>query len=319
MKSKTGVKAWLAYAVIRAAFCVVQMFPIEWNLRTARLLARIWIRVSPRHRDRAVTALKIAFGKDYTDAQILSIAEKSLANVAMFAIETVCVPRMITASTWPKYIKFRHVDELMRMLLSNRGAILVTGHYGSFELMGHLLAAVGFQMVSVMRPFDNVYLNRFLVRNRKIHGMALLEKKGAASAVEAFLEDDALVAFVADQDAGRKGIFVDFFGQPASTYKSIGLLAMSTNRPIAVGYGRRLGNHAQYEIGVARIILPEQWRDQPDPLRWITQTYTSALEEVIREDPTQYWWLHRRWKSKPKTRAVKKPESIDVERASEQA
>jgi len=305
MKSKTGVKAWLLYALVRVALCVVQMFPIEWNLRTARLIARIWIRVMPRHLERAIAGLKHAYGKEYSDEKIKEIAEKSLENVAMFAIEAVCIPRMITTSTWPRYIQLRQVDELMRMLLSNRGAILITGHYGSFEIMGHLLAAVGYSMVSVMRPIDNYLLNNFLVRTREIRGMKLLNKKGASAEVATLLEEGSLVGFVADQDAGRKGVFVDFFGQPASTYKSIGLLAMSTNRPIAVGYGRRRGNHAKYEVGVARIIMPEEWRDKPDPLRWITQAYTSALEEVIREEPTQYWWLHRRWKSKPRVRAAK--------------
>ncbi len=305
MKSKTGVKAWLVYALVRVAFCVVQMFPIEWNLRSARLIARIWIRVLPRHRDRAIAGLRHAYGKELSDEKIKELAEKSLENVAMFAIEAVCMPRMITTSTWPRYIKLHQVDDLMRMLLSSRGAILLTGHYGSFEIMGHLLAAVGYPLVSIMRPVDNEYLNNFLVRSRQIRGMKLLNKKGASTEVASLLEEGSLVGFVADQDAGRKGVFVDFFGQPASTYKSIALLAMSTNRPIAVGYGRRLGNHAKYEVGIARIILPEQWRDKEDPMRWITQAYTSALEEVIREEPSQYWWLHRRWKSKPRTRKTK--------------
>ncbi len=310
MKSKTGFKAWLLYALVRVAFCVVQMFPIEWNLRTARLLARFWIRVMPRHRERAIAGLKHAYGDELSDEKIRKLAEKSLANVVMFAIEAVCVPRMITTSTWPRYIQLHQVDELMRTLLANRGAILITGHYGSFEIMGHLLAAVGYPMVSVMRPVDNFYINNFLVRSRQIRGMKLLNKKGASAEVSTLLEEGSLVGFVADQDAGRKGVFVDFFGQPASTYKSIGLLAMSTNRPIAVGYGRRLGDHAQYEVGIARIILPEEWRDKPDPLRWITQTYTSALETVIREEPSQYWWLHRRWKSKPRVRKTEASQDI---------
>ena len=111
-----------------------------------------------------------------------------------------------------------------------------------------------------------------------------------------------LLAFVGDQDAGRKGIFVDFFGQPASTYKSIGLLAMAVECPIVVGYARRIKRFGRYEVGVQRVIQPHDWQTKADPLRWITQEYTRAIEEFVREAPEQYLWIHRRWKSQPRAR-----------------
>jgi KDO2-lipid IV(A) lauroyltransferase len=153
-----------------------------------------------------------------------------------------------------------------------------------------------------MRPLDNVYLNEFVVKTRRTHGLTLLDKKGAMTAAEGVIRQGSLLAFIGDQDAGRKGLFVDFFGRPASTYKSIGLLAMATGAPIIVGYARRRGNSPRYDIGVQRIIRPEEWERQDDPLRWITETYTSAIESIAREDPEQYLWIHRRWKSKPGSR-----------------
>ena len=217
----------------------------------------------------------------------------------MFAVETVCLPRLINAFTWSRYIRLGNFDEALEVMLSGRGVIFVTGHFGSFELPAHLLAGLGFDIVAVMRPLDNVYLNRFVVQTRRTHGMTMLDKKGAAAEAQKVLEEGKLLAFVGDQDAGRKGLFVDFFGRPASTYKSIGLLAMATGCPIAVGYARRLGRVARYEVGVQRVIHPHEWETQEDPLRWITQTYTTALEEVVRDAPDQYLWIHRRWKSKP--------------------
>ncbi|HEV8290361.1 MAG TPA: lysophospholipid acyltransferase family protein, partial [Tepidisphaeraceae bacterium] len=99
---------------------------------------------------------------------------------------------------------------------------------------------------------------------------------------------------------GSKGIFVDFFGRKASTYKSIGLLAMQYECPIVVGYSRRIDNRFKFKIGAQDVIFPEDWKNQEDPLRYITQRYTKALEDMIRVDPGQYWWVHRRWKSRPK-------------------
>ena len=309
-----GLLARLTYFAVRAVFAVMQVFPIEWNLRTARLLARAWIRVSPRHRKRAVEHLQQSLGNRYSPAQIQGMADRSLESVTMFAVEAVCLPRLISAFTWSRYIQLVNFDEALRVFLNGRGAVLVTGHYGSFEVMGHLLAAIGFDTAAVMRPLDNAYLNEFIVSSRRTHGLTLLDKKGAAAEAEQRLRDGSLVAFIGDQDAGRKGMFVDFFGRPASTYKSIGLLAMAAKVPIVVGYARRRSNAARYDVGVQRVIYPREWETQDDPLRWITQTYTLAIEEFVRAAPEQYLWIHRRWKSTPGplTRSRKRREEVKV-------
>ncbi len=301
MSVKSGAAAWLSYLAIRAAFAVMQAFPINRNLRTARVLARIiWPRLMPRHRDRAIAHLTQALGDKYSDAEIRRMAIRCLESVAMFAVEAICLPRLINAFTWNRYIRVIDFRPVLELVLRGQGLIMVTGHYGSFEVMGHLLASLGFRLVAVMRPLDNVYLNRFVVRSRRMQGLELLDKRGATSVAEQVLAEGALLAFIGDQDAGHKGLFVDFFGRPASTYKSIALLAMATRSPIVVGYARRRGNVAQYDVGVQRIIHPNEWEEKDDPLRWITHAYTTAIEALVRTEPEQYLWIHRRWKSRPR-------------------
>lgn len=294
----SGVRAWLFYAAIRTVFAIMQCFPLDWNLRTARVLARIWPRVMPRHRQRAIAHLAESFpGRPMSE--LARIADASLASVAMFAVEAVCLPRLISPTTWMHHVRLRDFDPALRVLLSGRGAVLVTGHYGSFELVGHLLAALGLPVAAVMRPLDNDYLNQFIISSRRTHGLQLLDKKGASSKAHELLSGGTLIGFIGDQDAGKKGTFVDFFGRPASTYKSIGLLAMAENVPIIIGYARRQGNRALYEVGAERIIEPAEWAAMPDPLRWITQEYTAAIEQAVRAVPEQYLWTHRRWKTPP--------------------
>lgn len=298
---KAGTVAWLMYVAVRAVFAIMQMFPIDWNLRTARILARVWPVILPRHRQRALAHLCSAFA-DSPRSQLSRLADQCLASVTMFAVEAICLPRLINAQNWSRHVHLRDFDEALRLILSGKGVILVTGHYGSFELVGHLLACLGFNVTAVMRPLDNSYINRFIVDSRRTHGLTLLDKKGAMQSAEQLLADGAMLAFIGDQDAGRKGLFVDFFGQPASTYKSIGLLAMATGAPIVVGYARRLGDRARYEVGVERIIRQQDWESRNDPLAWITQAYTSAIESFVHEAPEQYLWIHRRWKSKQGSR-----------------
>ncbi len=118
------------------------------------------------------------------------------------------------------------------------------------------------------------------------------------------LERGGSVAMLGDQDAGRSGLFVDFFGRPASTFKSIALLAMEYKALICVGYARRLDNEMlpggwpRFELGCEEVVDPLEF-DSADALREITQRYTAALERVVRRAPEQYFWVHRRWKSPP--------------------
>ena len=135
---------------------------------------------------------------------------------------------------------------------------------------------------------------------REYRGQKIIDKKGATEQMVDILKEGSLLGFIADQNAGKKGAFVDFFGRKASTYKSIGLLAMQFDLPVIVGYCRRIDDRYKFKIGITKIIYPEQWRDEDKPLLWITEQYTAAIEQFVREAPEQYWWVHRRWKTRPR-------------------
>ena len=194
-----------------------------------------------------------------------------------------------------------NMEENLRLLLNRKtGLIFLTGHFGNWEVVGYTMAGLGFPNTAVARRLDNLYIDRYVMGQRQKRNMIILDKMGATTVAPELLDNKGVISFIADQDAGRKGIFVDFFGRPASTYKAIGLLAMQHRVPVIVGYGRRLDEEYHFELGIQRIIHPEEWDEKDDPLRFITQEYTTALEEVIRTAPEQYLWVHRRWKHRPK-------------------
>ena len=208
---------------------------------------------------------------------------------------------MIRLDTWAKYIELENFRDVVDLLVRReRGLILLTGHYGNWEILGYVLAMLGFETTSIARPLDNKYVSRFLFDVREKTGQKIIAKKGATPEITAALDTRSAVGFIADQNAGSKGIFVDFFGRKASTYKSIGLLAMQYNVPVIIGYARRMNDRFHFKGGAQDIIYPHDWQSQPDPLRYITQRYTKAIEDIVRVDPGQYWWVHRRWKTRPK-------------------
>lgn len=312
MKSRDDIRARLGYWAIRTVAYIFQFFPIDVNLRTARWLGYVWWRLDARRRERTVQHLRIALADRLSEDEILALSRRASEHLVMWFVEFLCAFRMLDGWSWSRFIEPVDMQEAITELMRDGGAILLTGHYGNFELTAYVLAAIGFDVVAVMRPLDNRFLNDFVVRTRAMRGLRLLHKKSVAAEAEDILKQGGAIAMVADQDAGRKGVFVDFFGRKASTYKSIALLAIRCEVPILVGYARRLGDRFRYEGRVTRIIRPHEWRDRDDPVAWITQEYTSAIEAFVREVPEQYLWIHRRWKSRPRGERARSAPSASV-------
>jgi KDO2-lipid IV(A) lauroyltransferase len=193
-----------------------------------------------------------------------------------------------------------NIERAKWMMQEGKGLLMLTGHYGNFEIPGYAMGLFGFNIYSIARPLDNKFINKYLYSVREKNGQKIIDKKGASDMMVDLVEQGATMCFIADQDAGKKGVFVDFFGRKASSYKSIGLLALQYNKPIVVGVCRQVPGEFFFEVEVGRIIEPHEWANAENPLQWITQEYNIALEDLIRKDPAQYWWLHRRWKSRPK-------------------
>ncbi|NLH16827.1 MAG: lipid A biosynthesis acyltransferase [Phycisphaerae bacterium] len=298
-KSRNLVLDWLAYAGLRVLVAFLGLFSIRANLRTACFLGRLLWKYYHRGRQRAMDNLQVSF-PDRDQDWCQQVGRRSFEQLVMLVMDVLFTPRLVHKENWKDYAKFHDIEQTKWRMKSGPGMILVTAHYGNFEIVGYMLGLFGFDIYSVARPLDNPFINRWLYGVRQRRGQKIVDKKGATEQMETILTQGSTLGFIADQDAGKKGLFVDFFGRKASTYKSIGLLAIQYNLPVCVGYSRRRGNDFFFDLCASRMILPEEWADKDNPLLWLTQEYTAAIEAFIREDPTQYWWIHRRWKTRPK-------------------
>lgn len=288
------------YVAARLVSVAMHAFPVNLNLRTAKLLGSGLYLIDRRHRERALANLRRSF-PELSERQREKLARRSMQQMIMLFVEVLFTTRLIRLDTWADYVELENFRDVMEMLLRReRGLVLLTGHYGNWEILGYVLATLGFETVSIARPLDNPYVSRFLFDVREKTGQKIIAKKGATPEVQATLDQHGAVGFIADQNAGIKGVFVDFFGRKASTYKSIGLVAMEYEVPVVIGYARRVNDRFHFKCGAQDIIYPADWKSQPDPLRYITERYTKAIEDIVRVDPGQYWWVHRRWKTRPK-------------------
>ena len=296
------------YVAARLVSVAMHAFPVNVNLQTAKLLGSGLYLIDRRHRARALANLRRSF-PEMTERQREKLARRSMQQMIMLFVEVLFTTRLIRLDTWAQYVELENFREVLDMLLRReRGLVLLTGHYGNWEILGYVLATLGFETTSIARPLDNPYVSRFLFDVREKTGQKIVAKKGATPEVTATLDRRGAVGFIADQNAGSKGVFVDFFDRKASTYKSIGLVAMEYDVPVIIGYARRVNDRFHFKVGAQDIIYPEDWKSQPDPLRYVTQRYSKAIEDIVRVDPGQYWWVHRRWKTRPKGEA---PEAYD--------
>lgn len=288
---------YLSYLVIRIVAIFIQLVPVNTALAFARWLGRGLYEIYPRGRDRALDNLRHSY-PEKDSAWHEKTARRSFEHLVMFAFDMLYAGRLLRNSTWSRYLELGDFSQVLRLILSGRSLIMVTGHYGNFEVLGCAMDTFDLHTYNIARPIDNPHINRYVYHT--LHrGQTIIYKKGATDQMDRVLTHGGTLGIVGDQNGKRKDIFVDFFGRKAATYKSVALMAMQYNAPIVIGSARRLGDAFRFALDTPRVIMPEDWADKQDPLRWITAEWTGAIEQFVRRDPEQYWWIHRRWKTRP--------------------
>jgi KDO2-lipid IV(A) lauroyltransferase len=217
-------------------------------------------------------------------------------HLLVMVVEIAHAPRKIHETNWRDFIRLRGEAPLLRLLLEDRPTLVTTAHFGNFEAAGYILGLLGFKSHTVARRLDNLYLDEFVNRFRSATGQYIIPKNGGYDQILWVLAHGGIMTFLADQAAGPKGCWVQFFGRQASAHKAIALLALEHQAPVVVSYARRLGRPMQFELATYAVADPKHGGEEFASVRALTQWYTARLEDIIRTQPDQYWWLHRRWK-----------------------
>jgi KDO2-lipid IV(A) lauroyltransferase len=305
-RPRSIVADYAVYALVRLFVCVVQALSPRTARQFAHGLAWLAYQLDRRHREVAQDNLRQAFPGRHGDAELATIVRGVFRHFCTLLVEIIHLPRKLHAANWNSYLRVNDAVPLVECLLSGRPLLIITGHFGNWELAGYALGLLGFTTHAIARPLDNVFLDDFLRRFRERTGQKILAKHGDFDQMQALLDRGGVLATLADQDAGSRGLFVDFFGRPASTHKAVALLALEHRVPMAVTGAYKVSEPMNYAFVTEAVILPEHYEAQPDAARAITQDFTSALERLVRLAPDQYFWLHRRWKHQPQKRKGKR-------------
>ncbi len=301
-KPRSAYVDYAVYLFVRILVCVIQALSLNAARTFASGLAWLAYRIDGRHRDAARDNLRHAFPNRYTAAELDSMVQNVYRHFCTVLIEIIQLPRRLHTNNWRRHLTLRDGRVLVDALLSDRPLMLVTGHFGNWEMAGYALGLLGFTTHAIARPLDNPYLDDFLRRFRESTGQKILAKKGDFDQMQAILSAGGIIGTLADQDAGQRGLFVDFFGRPASTHKAMAVLSVQFKVPLFVVGTPKVAEPLCYQALVEDVIMPEEYEGKPDAFRAITQRFTTALERLVRRFPEQYFWLHRRWKHQPAKR-----------------
>jgi Kdo2-lipid IVA lauroyltransferase/acyltransferase len=303
--SRRRAVEYLVYLAVRSVVCLLQSMSVEGAYAFVKPLACLAYFVDKRHRKVAIKNLESAFGDQYTPAQRQAMVWNVYDHFFRVFVEFVFIPRKLHVHNWKKYVTFECPPATADMFVQDRSKIIVTGHFGNWEMAGYLLAVIGMTPTSIARDLDNPYLHQFVERFRRWSGQKIVSKKGDFDQIVETLRDRQPLVTVADQSAGVRGLFVDFFGRPASTHKAISLLSLEHDSPVIVGYAYRDRRDFHYKVVASLAMEPRDYAGRVHPVADLTQDFTFELEEAIRRAPDQYLWLHDRWKHQPAPRVRK--------------
>jgi KDO2-lipid IV(A) lauroyltransferase len=265
----------------------------------APLLGRLLYRVLPIRRKVIVENLRRVFGESVPQREIDALAQAHYAHLGSLFGEFLRY-RWYSAERKRALVRVEGVDEFAKAWHAGKGVLVLTGHFGNFEVstvtglaqFPELRDRIHF----VRRAIKPAWLDALLNRRMRSAGLGTIGKRGSLDHMLALLEKGDAIVFPFDQHARRPdGIEVEFFGHAAGTFKSLAIIALATGAPVlpAAAWREADGSHV-LRIEPALPVISAA--DPEDEIRRNTRAYNQALERLVMRHPEQWWWVHRRWK-----------------------
>ena len=275
--------------------CVARL-PRKLALSIGVYLATAIFWFSRRQKDRACKHLKQSLGIEYPAAE--QLVRRSFRNTGKNLMEFMQLPRM-SPETIHQLVTFEGREHIDRALDQGRGAIILTAHFGNWELLGASILANGYTIRGITRQLRSKRLDAIVSSYREKVGWQGIDRDRSIREVLRCLKRNELIAILADVDTRTQGIFVDFFGRPAYTPYSPVAFALKTGAAILPTFIIRQPDDSHRAVVEAPLLL-QQGGEKEQDLLVNTQRFTKIIESYIRRYPEQWIWMHERWKTKPK-------------------
>lgn len=297
-RSKFQNKAELL--AVRSLLGAIGALPLETSMRFGKAVGRFLAKRFPKLQSAARRNLEIALPE-------LSAEEKE--KIVRGTFESLGRHLGFVSH----FRKFKHEDirnlievvgkeeHFDKAFATGRGVLFFTGHFGSWEVFNLLAPAFGYGMNILVRRIDNSLVENFVDKMRTRFGSVTLDKTKSARKMFRVLENGEILGILADLNAQEKeGVFVDFFGVPASTTTSIAKLALKTGAVMLPAFAVWEESKNKYVVYLEPPIEYEKTENPDKDIKNLTQKITKMVEKYVRKYPEQWLWIHKRWNTRPK-------------------
>lgn len=291
------------YCGLRGLAAGVRLLDVARAQAVGRHVGRLWYRLDARHRRVAVDNLVRAFDGQKSPAEVEDLARQCFEQFATTATEA-CLLGSLSKEWFLERVAIEGKEHFLAAREAGKGVLMLSGHFGNWELMGLMPAVYGYPMAVMARTADNSGIEKELARMRRRFGNKVIPKRAALRESLRTLRVGGIVAILIDQNvAEREGVFVEYFGRPACTTPSLALLALKTDAVVLPGFCVRRDD------GTHRVVIepPVPIVRSDDHARDVvanTQKFTDIIERYVRQYPDHWLWMHRRWKTQPQTDRV---------------
>jgi KDO2-lipid IV(A) lauroyltransferase len=286
------------YCYVFTAKCIGQCIarlPRKLALFIGVYLATAVFLLSDREKDKACKHLAQSLG--IGQPMVGRLVRRSFQNIGKNLMEFMQLPRM-SPETLHQLVTLEGREHIDKALAQGRGAIILTAHFGNWELLGASILAHGYTIRGITRELRSKRLDAIVSSYREKVGWQGIDRDGSVREVLRCLNRNELIAILADVDTRTRGIFVDFFGKPAYTPYSPVAFALKTGAAILPTFIVRQQDNSHRAIIEAPLTL-QQSGDKEVDLLVNTQQFTKVIESYIRRYPEQWIWMHERWKTQP--------------------
>lgn len=290
------LKYFAIYLLVVILGFTVRRLSFRSAIRLGQKLGDLLAVLIKKRRKIAVSNLQLAFGKEKTKSEIREITLNCFENIGKNIIEFLRFPCLNLEDFW-NYVTIVGKENVERGLERGNGVIIFTPHFGNWELQALVYGALLEKSAAIAFPLKNQYLNQLVESYRSHFGLKIIPKKSAIRRVMRLFRENYGVGFLADQNAGKNGIFIDFFGKPASFERSPITLALRTDASIVFSIDIRQPDDRH--LLFIEPILVEKTGNLEEDITYNTVKIAKKLEKYIRRYPSQWLWIHNRWKTQP--------------------
>ncbi len=294
-KSLTRIE-WYIYRILVRLFSLIGRIPRPMAKKIGNLMGDAGFWLDKRHRQVTTNNISLALGEELGPTQQWKLARAVYHNLGQIIFE-VGWSLSVSLQTLDEHVTIEGLEHFLAAHEMGKGILAITAHIGNWELLSVVGKKSGIPINVVYRPLDSRPVDLFFKKTRSRFGAKLIPSRNALLKIMKVLKKGEAVAMLMDQNVDYyDGVWVDFFGHPACTSKAMAVIAQRTGTPVLPVFLYREAGGFRAVFG--KILPPVTTGDRTKDIEANTAQYTQVIEDGVRRQPDQWFWVHRRWKTK---------------------